>query len=95
MNGPASATRAKPHSPYFKLRVLIGTGLAPPKTGMPVMARKSGSIIDMNGSKCLKGFKVSLPDNFAVSSPSLYATNPWAISCSIIEKSMTTNTQIM
>ncbi len=73
-NGPAIATKAVPHFLFFKLAGLKGTGLAQPIiiTGAPKSAGKAksnGKIIEPNGSKCGKGFKVNRPAASAVLSP--------------------------
>lgn len=72
--GPDNATKAGPHFLFFKLSGLKGTGLAQPMiiVGAPKSAgkaRSSGKIIEPNGSKCGKGFRVNRPAASAVLSP--------------------------
>jgi len=51
---------------------LIGTGFAQPiTTGEFIMISMTGSNIVPKGSICETGFRVSLPENLAVGSPSL------------------------
>ena len=60
--GPAASTLIIYCLGLFKLNVLTGTGFAYPN---PI----NNNISDPIGSKCFKGFKVSLPYLYAVSSP--------------------------
>ena len=92
VNGPAIATSAAPHSPYFTRAGLKGTGFAPPNIGPPLIAKMIGRSIVRNGSICLIGFKLNRPSSFAVSSPSMYAVSPCTTSCRVIEKNITTKT---
>ena len=48
--------------------------------GMFIDISRNGKITVPNGSMCLTGLKESLPDPFAVGSPSLYAANAWLAS---------------
>ena len=76
VSGPAIDTSAIPHSCHFRLRLLTGTGLAPPNTGAFSIYNISGTSMDMYGSICLTGLSESLPASLAVRSPSQYATTP-------------------
>ncbi len=72
--GPAKATFAGPYFLSRNRRKSTGTGLAQPKTipGPEKMLnnkRKPGIKIEPIGSKCFKGFRLSLPLSFAVESP--------------------------
>ena len=94
--GPATETFISPHFLSRKLYGFTGTGFAQPnKTGLPAINKSKGKIIEPNGSKCFKGFKVSLPSYFAVGSPKLEATYPWASSWIITEKSKTIKEKIV
>ena len=76
-SGPAMATLKEPHFWSLKLQGLIGTGFAQPtNTGLPLINKINGKIIEPNKSKCFSGFKVSRPAYFAVGSPSEKATLP-------------------
>ena len=55
---------------------LYGTGFAYPKTGPPRESSSNGMRTVPNGSTCFRGFKLSLPQFFAVGSPSLEAAKP-------------------
>lgn len=73
--GPAMETFISPYFWSLKLYGFIGTGFAQPnKNGLPTINKSNGKITEPIGSKCFKGFKVSLPSYFAVGSPKEYAT---------------------
>ena len=69
--GPAAATFAWPYFWSLKLKGFIGTGFAQPKTmWLPgIIIKSSGKSTEPIGSKCFKGLRLNLPDNFAVGSP--------------------------
>jgi len=57
----------------------MGTGFAQPtNTGLPLINKSKGKITEPKGSKCFKGFRVNLPEYFAVGSPNELAMFPWA-----------------
>ena len=90
--GPAIATKASSLFGFLKLAGFMGTGFAQPKIGpRPAVRMKKniGRMIDPNISKCLRGLRVSLPDCFAVGSPSKLATLPWETSWITIVKRRT------
>lgn len=87
VNGPASATSDISRLPSLRLNGSTGTGFAAPKIiGEPETIRRRGSKILMKGSMCFLGLRVNLPINLAVGSPKRSATNPWATSWKIAEK---------
>ena len=78
---PAPATAIVPNFLFIRLFGLYGTGFAQPnKNGEWVKTRNAGKIIEPKISKCLSGFKVSLPAYKAVLSPKRNATKPWETS---------------
>ena len=80
--GPAAETKAESRLGFLKLWKFTGTGFAVPKINAPFENIKSiiGTMIVPMGSMCAIGFSVSLPIIFAVGSPNLFATKPWATS---------------
>lgn len=67
---PAEATQIVPFFLSRKFSGLYGTGFAQPiKKGAFVITKIKGNMTEPNGSKCFKGFKVSLPAYWAVLSP--------------------------
>ena len=64
--GPARAIRAESLLGCFKLKGSKGTGLPQPNL-------KRSNIIVPTGSRCFKGFRVTLPSREGVGSPSLSA----------------------
>lgn len=74
---PAEATAISPHFLSLRLSGLYGTGFAQPNTNPAFESTKRvGSRIEPNISRCLMGFKVSLPACRAVGSPYLSAMKP-------------------
>jgi len=72
--GPAKETFISPYFLSEKLWGFTGTGLAHPKSiGLCVINKSKGSMIDPKGSRCLRGFNVSLPSFLAVGSPKVKA----------------------
>jgi hypothetical protein len=67
-SGPASAEIAKSFFGFLKFLGFIGTGFAQPNLKNTIQSAPIGS-------RCFIGFIVSLPINFAVSSPSLLAAS--------------------
>ncbi|GEM_PF-6571842 len=67
----------------LKYMGFIGTGLAHPKLNIKRQHIPIGSI-------CFRGFRVSLPAYSAEGSPKERETLPWAYSCIVIAKRMTT-----
>jgi len=65
--GPAAATKRTPYFLFLKLLKFTGTGFAHPNN--LVINKTNSPIISI----CAKGLSVSLPANFAVLSPNLYA----------------------
>jgi len=68
--GPARAIKAESLLGLCRLMGLKGTGLPQPNP-----ANKSRT--DPTGSRCARGFSVTLPNNLAVSSPKKSATLAW------------------
>ncbi len=74
-SGPANETIASSFKGLLKFFLSTGTGLAQPINANPDAKAASGIITLPTRSICLKGFNVSLPNFFAVSSPYLFAKN--------------------
>ncbi|MFH1455013.1 MAG: hypothetical protein ABIF22_01690 [bacterium] len=75
--GPAIDIRGSATFLFFKLCGLYGTGLAQPIIKPAcVIARARGKITEPNQSRCLRGFRVSLPSYCAVLSPKQRAVKP-------------------
>jgi len=95
--GPAKATLKFPHFLSLKLLGFTGTGFVHPNMGPfpPVAINKNkGTNTEPNRSKCGKGFKVNLPESFAVGSTKYKAMLPWAISWMTIDNNRTINVKI-
>src|ERR1043165_5128551 len=85
--GPATATKAISRRGFLRFCQVIGTGLAQPNIKPPREKRMAGTIIVPIGSICFRGFKVKRPNNLAVGSPHFEATQPCAVSWTVIAKS--------
>lgn len=89
VTGPAMATHIIPFTGSLKCKGFTGTGLA-----HPIIWVKKNTNVPI-GSRCLIGFKVILPKSLAVGSPSLSATQPWAISWKVTARSIGTKSIAM
>ncbi len=80
VKGPMSPTRTDWLRGLLSLEILTGTGFAQPKYPAPEIVKIIGKTMDPMGSMCLRGFRVSRPALFAVSSPKMNAISPCEIS---------------
>ena len=70
ISGPAAAVIAISLLGFLNFLMSTGTGFAQPKWKSTIMARPMRSM-------CFSGLSVSRPMRLAVSSPSLWAAQPW------------------
>jgi len=79
--GPARAMRTEYSARRFRFAGLYITGLAQPNPNTSTM-------MSPKGSTCLRGFRVSLPRRFGVSSPRATAMAAWQSSCTVKPRTM-------
>src|SRR5688572_28849301 len=88
--GPAAATSTMSRFGLRRLPYCTGTGFAQPKYHCPPVmnAKPRGTMTVPSGSTCLSGFNDNRPRFCAVGSPSCFAAQPCATSCSVIAKTI-------
>src|SRR3989338_4775289 len=98
--GPAIPTNIISLRGLFNLEKLTGIGFAQPNKNVFNPKKRNaiktpGRKMVPTGSTCMSGLSVRRPASFAVGSPSLYATQPWAYSCNTTAKKSITAIEII
>lgn len=73
-SGPGERHEHLVAPPVLESVGVVGNGLGVREHEAAAMAMMMGSTTEPNGSRCLAGFRVSLPASLAVSSPHRWAT---------------------